>query len=78
MRIWKDKWLPRLSTFKMVSQVQLASLDENTHVRSLIDWSVGQWDSRKLQECLPESEVEIIRQVPICPRPMDEILVWHY
>jgi hypothetical protein len=58
VRIWKDKWLPRPTTFMVQSQSNL--LDENAKVCELIDPNTKWWRTSLLETVFMKEEVELI------------------
>lgn len=60
--MFNDPWLPRPSTFKVVSPCDLTMKDST--VAEFITPSL-QWDVQKLNQFLVDFDVEIIKRLPI-------------
>lgn len=63
IKIWKDKWLPRLSSFKVQSSIGPAR--DELCVRDLIDFEIGAWKVDVLHEFFLADEVGWIRSIPL-------------
>jgi hypothetical protein len=63
IRIWKDKWLPRPSTFLVRSPPIL--LDPNAMVSELINEDAKCWDLVLLEANFIEDEVHLIQSLPV-------------
>ena len=74
IRIWKDRWLPTRTTFKVQSPVN--TLHENATVDSLIIQSSRQWNVPLIDEIFEASEAAIIKSIPLSNRISSDVLIW--
>ena len=73
VRIWKDRWIPSLELFTVISPV-------GTHTRmelvsSLVDVERRGWDVGKVKNSFLPYEVELILSIPINARLSDDSLI---
>ena len=62
-QIWKDKWIPRSSTFMIQSPPR--RLDPEAKVCELLDVEKKWWDLTLLQELFTKEEVELVLSMSI-------------
>ncbi|XP_042988728.1 uncharacterized protein LOC122316263 [Carya illinoinensis] len=74
VRIWKDKWIPRPTSFKVQSLVRV--LDENSKVCSQIDQQRGEWKEGLIHETFNPEESEMISRIPISITNANDNLIW--
>jgi hypothetical protein len=74
IRIWKDRWIPSSSTYKIMSPIR--HLDENASVDSLINFHSMSWNVPLLQEVFLPRDVELITQIPLSVRRPRDTLIW--
>lgn len=73
VRLFKDPWIPRCSTFKPLVN---SPDSENILVADFIN-DEGQWKVDELRKILPTEDVDIIRRIPTNKRTMDK-WIWHF
>ena len=59
--IYKDKWIPKLTTFKIIL---LLELDKNAKVQNLISAS-GEWDVQKIKQTFIAEDTSAILKIPM-------------
>jgi ribonuclease HI/exonuclease III len=74
VRIWRDKWLPRASTYRI--QSPRCGFEENTTVEALIDRNTGSWDKILVGELFLEPEATIICNIPLSRYGHNDKLIW--
>ena len=74
IRIWEDKWLPGLSTHKVVSPPSI--LPPNAMVDILINAEDGTWNTVLLQQLFLPHEVNIILGTALNTNLQRDKLVW--
>jgi hypothetical protein len=72
--IWKDKWLPRPSTFMVHSLARV--LNPNALVSKLIDVETIWWDTDLINTLFTEEEVQGILSLPISVTDQGDVQVW--
>ena len=72
--IWKDKWVPSPSTFKVVSPV--SSLPEDSRVAALIDEENGVWKNELVRQVFLPHEVELICSIALSANLPADKQVW--
>ena len=74
--IWIDRWLPRPSTFQVLTPPP--SHSANTKVSSLINPDNGEWNVHMINQLFLLADVMSILSIPLsCHKPRDK-LVWAY
>lgn len=73
VQIWKDKWLPTLSTFRVLSPPNSLSADET--VSALIDGDSKWWKTQLLESLFTEEEVKVITTIPISCTNQEDIQI---
>ena len=63
IRIWKDKWVPSPSTYKVVSPV--SRLPENSWVATLIDEASGAWNNELVRQIFLPHEADLICSIAL-------------
>ncbi|XP_042964722.1 uncharacterized protein LOC122298944 [Carya illinoinensis] len=74
VRIWKDKWIPRPTSYKVQSTVRV--LDESSKVSCLIDQHRVEWNKALLQDVFDPEEIEVISRIPISITNANDKLTW--
>lgn len=74
VKIWGDKWLPTLSTFR-VSSPRLF-LDPDSRVGELITAEETSWNSEAISAPFMPHEAEVIRSIPLSIRLPEDKLIW--
>jgi hypothetical protein len=74
IRIWKDRWIPCPSTFRINSQPRLLSLEAT--VSELIEETTGWWNVQLLSSLFSEEEVNLILSIPPSSKNQKNILMW--
>lgn len=74
VRIWKDKWLPRHSTFLVQSPPRLLDLD--ARVCDLIDADTKWWKSDLLGNIFTQEDVRLIHFLPVSISIQEDHQVW--
>jgi hypothetical protein len=76
VKIWKDPWLPELSSFKVWSPV--CNLDEDVVVAELIDIDLKKWKRELVLSSFNEFEANQILNIPLSWRLPDDKKVWSW
>jgi hypothetical protein len=71
--IWKNKWLPRPSTFMVHSPTWV--LNPNTTVSELIDVETNWWDTNLINTLFTEEEVQGILSLPVSVTDQGDVQV---
>jgi hypothetical protein len=74
IQIWRDKWLPTPTTYKIQS-VPIPQL-EDSWVAMLINKDTKMWDLSLLHELFQPKEVKVIANMPISPFLPPDLLIW--
>ena len=74
IRIWKDKWIPTPSTFRVISPGTLQPLDQTADI--LIDADRGIWRADLVRELLINFEAKTILSIPLSIRVPRDKIVW--
>lgn len=74
IKIWKDKWLPTPSSFKVSSPP--VTLQEDTWVEVLIDANTGTWKQEVLNQVFLAHEAEIISGIALSSNMQDDKQIW--
>ena len=74
VQVWKDKWLPSSSTYKVVSPRLNAPMD--LRVSELIDMENRCWNIHLLQQLFLPFEVEEIRSTPLSNSLPSDKQIW--
>ncbi|KAK2642462.1 hypothetical protein Ddye_024225 [Dipteronia dyeriana] len=69
-----DRWIPRLSTFRIVSP---CVFEDTTTVNTLMLQSGG-WNVPLIKASFFEDDVEKILGLPIASTRTDDIMIWHF
>ena len=73
IKIWKDRWLPSPSTYKVVSLSHI--LDENATVDSQICEDTKKWNFALLNRIFLPHEVETIQAIPLSNCKPNDVLI---
>lgn len=65
IHVWKDKWLPRASSYKVQSPVN--TLSEDALVAELINASEGWWKQDLIQSVFHQEDISHILNIPVNP-----------
>lgn len=74
IRMFRDPWLPRPITFKLITTPNVDIV--NAVVAEFLT-PTFQWDMVKLNQCLVQEDVEVIKGISISPSAPDH-WIWHY
>ena len=74
--IWKDRWLPRPSTFRVLSP--LAFLPDDTKVSSLIDSNNGEWNESLISQKFSPEDTACILGIPLSEHKPRDRIIWAY
>jgi hypothetical protein len=74
IRIWKDRWIPNPSTYKIISPPIL--LDSEETVSSLVDAQSKWWNISLLDSLFTEDEVQKIKEIPLSCTNQEDTLIW--
>lgn len=66
IRIWEDRWLPKLSTHRIISPRLFLHLD--THVQKLINGATVEWCIEVIDTLFLPHEADVIKSTPISYR----------
>ncbi|XP_040999620.1 uncharacterized mitochondrial protein AtMg00310-like [Juglans microcarpa x Juglans regia] len=73
-KIWKDRWLPKRSSFMIHCQGQ--TIDEEAKVADLINENTKQWDREKIFSMLGPLNATIIQRIPVSSTGAKDKLMW--
>ena len=74
IRVWQDKWIPRPSTYRLVTPEKLNS--ENALVCELINRATHEWNTDRLQEWFLPEDREAIMSIPLSANEVGDRLIW--
>ncbi|KAK3212444.1 hypothetical protein Dsin_017150 [Dipteronia sinensis] len=74
IRIYKDRWIPRPTTFRPLSP---PIGDENALVSHLITPSGG-WNIEKIRNNFSVEDVEAVLSIPLSRSSWKDSIIWHY
>ncbi|XP_041020403.1 uncharacterized mitochondrial protein AtMg00310-like [Juglans microcarpa x Juglans regia] len=74
IKTWKDKWIPRLSSYKVKSP--MSSLGPEATASILIDSTTKQWKTSMVEEMISLKEARLIKQIPIRYNNRSNKLIW--
>ena len=74
VNIWKDPWIPRGTTRKVITPRGSNLLN---WVSELIDPITGGWDEELLNQTLWPEDAEVVRALPV-RNDLDDVLAWHF
>jgi hypothetical protein len=72
--IWKDRWVPNPSTFKIFSPPRV--LDPDAKVCELVDTNSKWWNFPLLESLFSSDEVEKIKEIPLSFTNQEDMLIW--
>jgi hypothetical protein len=75
IRIWKDRWLPTPTTYKVVSPISL--LPEEARVSDLLIQDSQCWNSRLIDEVFLPRDASIIKSTPLSFRRPQDKIIWY-
>jgi hypothetical protein len=76
VKIWKDSWLPELSSFKVWSPVR--NLDEDAVVAELIDVDLKKWKSELVLNSFNDFEARQILNIPLSWLLPEDKMIWSW
>ena len=76
IRIWKDRWVPRLDNFTPGSPTEVRH--DDALVSDLIDVETGNWDTEQIANLFSHNDADLIRAIPLSKTDAPDILVWHW
>jgi hypothetical protein len=74
VQIWKDKWIPNPSTFRIVTPPNI--LSPNATVKELFELDLKGWNIPILEDIFSIEEVQWIRSLPISCTNQPDTLIW--
>ena len=74
IRLWHDKWIPRLCTYKVIQKEKHNSA--NALVCELINRGTGEWNIDKLNSWFLLEDREAILGIPLSSSNTNDRLVW--
>jgi hypothetical protein len=74
IRIWKERWIPTRSTFKVQSPVRI--LQENSIVEPLIFQDTRLLNAPLIDEIFEASEAATIKSIPLSKRSSTDTIIW--
>ena len=74
VHIWDDKWIPTLTTFRVMS-LRKHVVGEN-NVSSLIERDIGTWKSKVVRNNFVPHEANVILGIPLSSGPLSDSIVW--
>jgi hypothetical protein len=74
VQIWKDKWIPNPSTFRIVTPPNI--LSPNATVKELFEPDLKGWNIPLLEDIFSIEEVQLIRSLPISCTNQPDTLIW--
>ena len=74
IRIWKDKWLPNPSSYKVT--FPLSTLHEDSRVVELIDSGNETWKQEVLNQVFLPHEAEKIEGIALSSSPQEDKQIW--
>lgn len=74
--IWKDPWVPRATTFRVITTKPTGCV--LTRVQELIREDTRKWDLPLLATVFLPPDVEVIRSIPLSIRRTTDTLIWHF
>ena len=75
IKIWKDRWLPSPSTFRVISP--MSGLDPEATVDTLICDDLMTWNLPLLHSMFMVRDVESILSIPLSKRKPSNVLIWN-
>ena len=76
VRIWKDRWIPKPSTFFPISQPNTLPLEST--VFELIDEDTGEWNATLIKQVFLPDEARTILSMPRSHRRANDRIIWAY
>ena len=74
IRVWRDKWIPRPSTYRLVTPEKPSS--ENALVSELINRATHEWNMDKLKDWFLPEDREAIMSIPLSTNEVCDRLIW--
>ena len=74
INVWRDKWIPRPSSYKVLTPVRPNV--ENALVCELINRSSSEWNVDKLNSWFQPEDKEAIMSIPLSTNDTNDRLVW--
>jgi hypothetical protein len=74
IKIWKDKWLPNPSTYRICSPPSV--LDPNATVSELLDRETKWWNYQLVESIFSPEEVQMILSIPLSSTKQPDALFW--
>lgn len=72
--VWKDRWLPTLESFRLVSpRSQLSGVERMEH---LLDLDKGTWDIKKVRNTFLSHKAEVGLGIPVSLSLLDYSRIW--
>ncbi|KAL0010668.1 hypothetical protein SO802_005776 [Lithocarpus litseifolius] len=76
VRIWKDRWIPKPSTFCPISQQNTLPLEST--ISELIDEDTGEWNATLIKQIFIPDEARTILSMPRSHRRANDRIIWAY
>lgn len=73
-RLWRDKWLPTLSSYRPVTFPHFSP--NNAMISALINLEIASWKSDLIHEIFLPFDSEAILSIPLSPSPLADKLIW--
>ena len=74
IQVWKDKWLPNPSTYKVVTSENLGP--RVTWVRDIIDGDKMEWRANLIRQTFMLQDVDAILSIPLSANRARDRLIW--
>ena len=74
IRVWRDKWIPRPSTYRLVTPENPRS--ENALVSELINRATHEWNTDKLTDWFLPEDRDAIMSIPLSTNEIGDRLIW--
>lgn len=74
IRIWKDRWLPNPSTYRVCPPTSV--LHSDATVRELIDADLKWWNVSLLERIFSKAEALLIQTIPLSSTNQPDMLIW--
>ena len=74
--VWTDRWLPRPSTFRVLTPSTL--LPVNTTVDSLMDQESGEWNLNLINQVFFHEDATSILSIPLSRHKLKDRMIWAF
>ena len=76
IRVWTDRWLPRPSTFRVLTPLTL--LPVNTIVDSLMEQESGEWNLNLINQVFFHEDATSILSIPLSHHKPKDRMIWAF